>query len=177
LKLEEETALAEQLVRTHGLRAAIQASDNACAQDLLGDEAGASKWRRVMVLISEMQRGMGLGIEYDDTLASPAERRPNPRKRVLLVGIVVYANGAYSFDCTFRNLSETGARIVVGKNAQFPSDFYLINIRDRVAYEAKVVWNNGSEIGVTFQNILPMSEITDPTLSFLKRLWLSKATG
>jgi hypothetical protein len=177
LKLEEETALAEQLVRTHGLRAAIQASDNASAQDLLGDQAGASKWRRVMVLISEMQGGVGLGIEYNDTPALPAERRPKPRKRVLLMGIVVYDNGAYSFDCTFRNLSETGARIVVGKNAQFPSDFHLINIRDRVAYEAKVVWNNGTEVGVTFKKILPMSDITDPTLNFLKRLWLSKATG
>ncbi|HKB96967.1 MAG TPA: PilZ domain-containing protein [Rhizomicrobium sp.] len=177
MKLQEETTLAEELVRTHGLQAAIKASDNANAQDLLGDGAAASKWRRVMVLISEMQGGIGLGREYNDAPPSPDERRPKPRKRVLLTGIVVYANGTYSFDCTFRNLSETGARIVVGKSAQFPSDFYLINIRDRVAYEAKVVWNNGSEVGVTFQKTLPMSDITDSSLIFLKRLWLSKATG
>jgi hypothetical protein len=173
LKLKEETALAEELVRTHGSQAAIMASDNACAQDQLGDEAAASKWRRVMVLISEMQGGLAI---YNDASSSPVERRPKLRKRVLLMGIVVYANGRYSFDCTFRNLSETGARVAVGKNTQFPSEFYLINIRDRVAYEAKVIWNGGSEVGVTFKKILPMSEI-DSTLGFLKQLWLSKATG
>ena len=171
--LKEETALAEELIRTHGSQAAVMASDNACAQDQLGDAAGASKWLRVMVLISEMQGGLAI---YNETSSAPVERRPQLRKRVLLTGIVVYANGRFSFDCTFRNLSETGARVSVGKNTQFPSEFYLINIRDRVAYEAKVVWNSGSEVGVAFQKILPMSEI-DSTLGFLKQLWLAKATG
>jgi PilZ domain len=116
-------------------------------------------------------------IERKDTSAPPpAERRPGRRKRVLLAGMVTYANGAHSFDCTIRNLSETGAQVVIGKNAQFPSDFYLINIRDRVVYDAKVVWNKGSEIGVQFQKVRPLSDITDSSLGFLRRLWLSKAT-
>ncbi|HKQ11620.1 MAG TPA: PilZ domain-containing protein [Rhizomicrobium sp.] len=105
----------------------------------------------------------------------PAERRPKGRKRVLLTGIIAYANGAHSFHCTIRNLSETGARLAVGNNAQFPSDFYLINIRDRIAYNAKLVWNRGTEIGVTFENTLPLAGITDPALAFLKQLWLTKA--
>ena len=49
------------------------------------------------------------------------------------------------------------------------------NIRDRIAYEAKVVWNKGSEIGVTFKLAMPLAGITDPTLAFLKQLWLTKA--
>ena len=105
----------------------------------------------------------------------PAERRPKGRKRVLLTGIVAYGNGAHSFHCTIRNLSETGARLAVGNNALFPSDFYLINIRDRIAYEATVVWNKGSEIGVTFKQATPLAGITDPALAFLKQLWLTKA--
>lgn len=104
-----------------------------------------------------------------------AERRPKPRKRVLLTGIIAYANGAHSFHCTIRNLSESGARLAVGSQAQFPSDFYLINIRDRVAYDAKLAWNKGSEIGVTFKSTLPLAGITDPALAFLKQLWLTKA--
>jgi hypothetical protein len=97
-----------------------------------------------------------------------------PRKSVLMTGIIAY--GAHSFDCTFRDLSESGARITVKRNAQLPPDFYLINIRDRVAYEAQMVWNDGAEIGVTFKKVLPLADITDSSLTFLKRLWLSKAT-
>jgi hypothetical protein len=43
-----------------------------------------------------------------------AERRPKTRARVLLSGIITYGDGAFSFDCSFRNLSATGARLVVG---------------------------------------------------------------
>ena len=120
-------------------------------------------------------RGAGLGHDANLDAPPPAERRPKTRKRVLLTGIVAYANGAHSFHCTIRNLSETGARLAVGNNAQFPSDFFLINIRDRVAYEAKLVWNRGNEIGVTFKKALPLAGITDPALAFLKQLWLTKA--
>ena len=64
---------------------------------------------------------------------------------------------------------------MVRKNAQLPSGFYLINIRDRVAYDSRLVWSNGSEAGVAFKKTLPLAVITDSRLGFLKRLWLSRA--
>ena len=106
-----------------------------------------------------------------------AERRPSPRSRVLLSGIVVYGDGAYSFDCAFRNLSATGARVAMGKNMQFPSQFFLINIRDRVAYDCEVVWIKAAEVGVTFKATIALSALTDPALGYLKKLWLSKAAS
>jgi len=106
-----------------------------------------------------------------------AERRPSPRSRVLLSGIVVYGDGAYSFDCAFRNLSSTGARVAMGKNMQFPSQFFLINIRDRVAYDCDVVWNKAGEVGVNFKATIGLSAITDPALGYLKKLWLAKAAS
>lgn len=113
----------------------------------------------------------------DGSIPPPVDRRPKARARVLLSGIVTHSDGAYSFDCSFRNLSETGARLVVQKNAQFPTEFFLINIRDRVAYDCKVVWNKGGEVGVTFKATVALSAITDPSLAYLKRLWLSKAAS
>ena len=98
------------------------------------------------------------------------------RKSVLLTGIVAYADGTRSFDCTVHDLSGSGARIAAGKTMQLPSRFYLINIRDRVAYDCEAVWNRGSEAGIAFKKVLPLASITDPALGFLKRLWLSKAT-
>ena len=106
---------------------------------------------------------------------SPKERRPKRRKQVLLAGVVTYADGAHSFDCTIRDLSETGARVTVGKGPQFPTDFFLINMRDRTAYDAKVVWIDGSKIGVTFKKSYPLSGIVDPSLTYLRRLFVSKA--
>ncbi len=105
-----------------------------------------------------------------------SERRPERRKRVLLTGIITYAGGNYSFECTIRDLTETGARVDVRKHTQCPSDFYLINIRDRVAYDAKAVWNDGNTIGLTFNKSYPLSGVVDPFLSYLNRLWLAKAT-
>lgn len=118
---------------------------------------------------------MGSGSD-DKSLPPLAERRPKQRKRVLLTGIVAYGDGAYSFDCTIRNLSETGARVMVGTNTQLPQGFYLINVRDRVAYDARPVWIRGAEVGVIFEKALPLSGITDPGLAFLKQLWMAKAS-
>ena len=110
-----------------------------------------------------------------DTPPPIAERRPKSRRRVLLTGIIAYDDGAHSFHCTIRNLSDSGARLAVGGSTLLPPDFYVINIRDRVAYDAKLVWNKSSEIGVTFKAVIPLASITDSQLAFLKRLWLSKA--
>lgn len=41
------------------------------------------------------------------------ERRPKPRTRVLWMGKIVYANGDYSFGCTIKDTSDSGARIAV----------------------------------------------------------------
>jgi hypothetical protein len=112
----------------------------------------------------------------EDSASRPAERRPKTRKQVLLTGIIASPGGDSSVDCTIRDLSETGARVIAAKGAQFPPSFYLINIRDRVAYEALLVRNDGPEAGVVFKKTLPLSGLTDPALGFLKRMWMSKAT-
>jgi hypothetical protein len=110
------------------------------------------------------------------TAISESDRRPANRKQVLLTGIVAYDAGQRSFDCTIRDLSQSGARIAAAKGAQFPPEFYLINIRDRVAYEAKVARSDGLEAGVVFKKVLPLSGLSDPNLGYLKRMWMSKAT-
>ena len=169
-------AIAEQMLRECGPSAAGEASNNASAQDAPGNGQAAAQWQRVVVPIAEKSQPAGPGIGCDKhSSPSTAERRPKSRKRVLLTAIAASADGARSLNCTICDVSETGAQIVIGKNPQFPPDFYLINIRDRVAYDATVVWNNGSEAGVEFKKTLPLSDIADPSLRFLKRLWLSKA--
>jgi hypothetical protein len=77
-----------------------------------------------------LEPGQGTALGNDARHDPPpiAERRPKTRKRVLLTGIIAYGEGAHSFHCTIRTLSETGARLAVTGSMLLPADFYLINI-------------------------------------------------
>lgn len=103
------------------------------------------------------------------------DRRPQRRRRMLLGGIVVFDDGASVFDCSVRNLSESGAKISCAKDMRLPSSFHLIIIRDRVAYCAQRVWSAGKEHGVVFKARMRLAEISDPALNHLPPLWLSRA--
>jgi len=103
------------------------------------------------------------------------ERRPHPRRRTLLGGIVTFGEGACVFDCSIRNLSESGAKIVCAKGVLLPPRFHLIILRDRLVCEAQLSRRQGDTYGVAFKKRLPLSEITDPKLGHLAQLWLSRA--
>lgn len=109
-------------------------------------------------------------------LPPTADRRPERRRRTLLGGRVSYDDGAHVFDCTIRDLSTGGARITVPGQQPIAQNVYLINIRDRVVYEAVVVWNRGGQAGLSFQRTMPIAELADQRLDYLKRLWLERAT-
>src|SRR5262249_36025459 len=110
------------------------------------------------------------------TAAKASERRPKSRKQVLMGAVIAYDEGRHAFDCTIRDISETGARIAIPRNRRLPQDFFLINMKDRVAYEARIARNNGADTGVAFTRTLKLTSITDPSLRFLNRLWLERAT-
>jgi hypothetical protein len=103
------------------------------------------------------------------------ERRPKRRSRVLLGGLISYGGGTHNFICTIRNITDTGARIAV-RGRKVPADFHLINLRDRIAYDAVVIWFSDKEVGVKFRNTFRLSEISDPALGYLRDLWLAQAT-
>ena len=110
-------------------------------------------------------------------LPPPADRRrPDPRRRTLLGGRVAYNDGANVFDCTIRDLSDSGARITVPGQQPIARDVFLINIRDRVVYKALVMWNRGGQAGLSFQEKLPLADLTDKRLDYLKHLWLERAS-
>jgi hypothetical protein len=99
-----------------------------------------------------------------------AERRPKPRKRVLYGGRVVYQDGAHHFDCTIRDISETGARIALKPGQPIASKVYLIDTRSRIVHESRVAWNNGREAGLQFLNTFAVSSIDNKDLLYLRRL-------
>ena len=105
----------------------------------------------------------------------PAERRPTRRRRTLLAARVSYNDGATVFDCMIRDLSLSGARISLSRDVPLPTQIYLINIKDQLAYQSIVVWNKKGQAGVHFLKTLRLGELNDPALAYLKRLWLDRA--
>ena len=109
-----------------------------------------------------------------DLPATP-ERRQQRRVRVLLGARIAYHDGAQYFDCMICDLTSTGARISLPKNQPISSSVYLINMRDRTAHEAKVVWNNGKDAGLMFSKLFPLDEIPDPGRLYLNQHWHERA--
>ena len=99
------------------------------------------------------------------------ERRPSQRKRTLLRGVIAHSSGAQSFHCTIRDLTKEGARITLAATLAVPANVYLIDVRGRVAYDAKIVWNNGVEAGLVFRKSIPLADLNDPKLAYLSKLW------
>ena len=77
------------------------------------------------------------------------ENRITPRKRVVLPGRLVLAEGG-TLDCRVRDLSETGARLRLGTVCSLPSHFSLQVLSSGSIHEAEVVWGRGVDIGVKF---------------------------
>ena len=103
------------------------------------------------------------------------ERRPVARRRVLLPGLIVYGNGAFTCGCSFRNLSATGARLAVAQPLQLPDHFHVINIRDGEAYYSRLVWTIGLEVGITIESVVKLTVNSDYSTDRLRKLWLAKA--
>ena len=107
------------------------------------------------------------------TLNAPpaADRRPKSRRRALLGGLVVHSGGRFSFPCTIRNVSEDGARIAFRKGQMLPSDFYLVDTWAGQGHRARIAWVTATEAGLSFSGSFDMNAITDPALSYLRRMW------
>jgi hypothetical protein len=102
-----------------------------------------------------------------------ADRRPKPRKRVLFGGVVVYGQGTYSCACKIRDLTTDGARILLPAGQPLPADLYLINLRSQTGHKANVIWHQGTEAGLTFLSTFNLHALEDPSLAYLKRIWLA----
>ena len=78
-----------------------------------------------------------------------SERRTSVRRWTHKVGAISFDGLSGSVDCLLRNLSATGALLVVG-NADIPDNFDLLVRDDGWHKKCRVVWRSGDRIGVMF---------------------------
>jgi PilZ domain-containing protein len=78
------------------------------------------------------------------------EKRRAPRRRVLKGGKISFRQLGTSTDCTIRNLSDTGACLLVASPVGIPNDFDLLPDGGGATMRCRVEWRSGNKIGVSF---------------------------
>jgi hypothetical protein len=87
------------------------------------------------------------------------DRRKHPRRRVLKEGKIVFADGMRVLDCTIRDMSPEGARLLIANTVGLPDQFKLYEKSSELLYSASVAWRQANSIGVLFEG--PASSIHD----------------
>ena len=96
--------------------------------------------------------------------------RISERRRALLAGKIVWDDGAFTADCTVKDISESGARIQLGNRESIPNQVYFIERKSGAVHEAKVVWRHSPLFGLRFVRQIDRSD-PPPELRNLERLW------
>ncbi len=90
---------------------------------------------------------------YDGAMAQNLpedEHRISRRQRVLKDGKIVFNNYSSVVDCTIRDMSETGARIMCAHQAAIPEECSLVTLTDNLIRDATVMWRRGDRLGLRF---------------------------
>jgi hypothetical protein len=93
--------------------------------------------------------------------------RDEYRRRTLLSGKIVCNGGRLSYDCTIRDLTESGAKIIMNPGFFFLDNSSLVIPTLRIAYKAVAVWTQANEVGLKFIASKPLKDTSDPYLSYL----------
>ncbi len=103
------------------------------------------------------------------------DQRRLPRRRVLLGGKVVEADGCFSTSCTIRDVTDDGAMLRLPAPVPVGEHVYLIELRSGVAHQVKVTWRRNGDMGVSYEKQVVLEESSDPRIRMLRRLWLGGA--
>jgi hypothetical protein len=77
------------------------------------------------------------------------EHRNTPRRTTLKSGKIVFNGGRSTLDCTVRNLSPKGAKLLVASAMGIPDSFDLI-VAGATRQPCRIIWRRLKEVGVEF---------------------------
>jgi len=80
-------------------------------------------------------------------------KRRADRKRVLRGGKIILGNLMSTFECKLRNVSDTGALLMVNNAANIPDEFYLAIDFQPGRRPCHVAWRKMNQLGVQFLDV------------------------
>ena len=83
-------------------------------------------------------------------MADLAEVRRDERVRAFLRARIIFNNQHPSIECTIKNISSKGAKIVLSEALAIPSEFTLDVPQKGRTYRARMVWRGAGAVGVQF---------------------------
>ena len=78
-----------------------------------------------------------------------AHHRSAHRQRTLKAAKVILTDWT-TMDCTIRDISEGGARLLIGDAFALPEDFRILIVMSNTIVPAKLLWQRGLTAGVAF---------------------------
>jgi len=96
------------------------------------------------------------------------DKRKISRRRVLKEGKIVFADAMRVIDCTIRDMSQEGARLIISNTVGVPDTFHLFEKSTGMLYPATVVWRQSTSLGVRFD--APPTSIHDDANKRFARL-------
>jgi PilZ domain len=96
------------------------------------------------------------------------DKRKAARRRVLKEGKIVFADAMRVIDCTIRDMSPEGARLMIANSVGVPDTFMLYEKSSGLLYPATVAWRQASSLGVKFDG--PASSVHDAANKRFSRL-------
>lgn len=107
--------------------------------------------------------------------APPVERRRTQRQRALLTGKLATDGANITIDCVIRNLSAEGALVETSSPHLIPNELHLLQVREGVAWDARVVWRRGTKVGLELLERHDLRETTTRQLKALRHVWTHMA--
>jgi PilZ domain len=86
-----------------------------------------------------------------NTEGPEGDKRRAPRQRTLKGAKIVFKDGAFTYECTVRNLSATGAQLQVAASDGIPNRFQPVFNDRSPTRTCNVVWRSENRVGVVFE--------------------------
>lgn len=92
------------------------------------------------------------------------ERRAATRQKIWVGSWVASPDGSLVTHCLTSDASHRGVRVHPKDNQRFPSSVYYLDVKERMAYQAIVRWQDKTGAGLEFTNAYPFRELSSPQL-------------
>jgi len=105
-------------------------------------------------------------------IKDPSEQRSLPRKSSLLSGVIVALDETTASECTIQDINARSAQISYSATLPVDSQIYLVDVGNKAAHLARVVWRRSGRAGLSFIESYRFGLGLPPKLKFLWKAFL-----